>query len=102
MTRAELERRPLLVVCLSLILGLTLVRHPIHLVFLIPVPFVLHQLRARALFAVGFALGPLLGPGQPPSPLVQREFTSADWRICSLPKITPYGQRCEISNADVR
>ncbi len=102
MSRTDLERRPLLILCLALILGLTLPRHSLNLIFLLPAPFVLLGLRTRTLAVVGAVLGVLLGPGQPPKPLLDQRFVSSVFTVASLPKITPYGQRCEVESEAAR
>jgi ComEC/Rec2-related protein len=96
MIRAELERRPLLVLSLGLILGLTLARHPINLVFLIPIPWVLRSLQARGVIVAGFFVGALIGPAAPPPLVMENHFVDTNWTVSSLPKITPYGQLCEV------
>ncbi|HVT11887.1 MAG TPA: ComEC/Rec2 family competence protein [Fimbriimonadaceae bacterium] len=102
MIRAELERRPLLVFCLGLIVGLTLARHPIHFLFLLPCYWLLTGFRSRAWLTAGFVIGAFLGPGRPPAMLLERTPVRGDWRVATMPAIQPFGQTCEIERDGVR
>ncbi|HWA83230.1 MAG TPA: hypothetical protein VG820_07360, partial [Fimbriimonadaceae bacterium] len=102
MIKAELERRPLLVFCLGLIVGLTLARHPIHFLFLAPLLFVLTGVVPRTWAVAGFAVGCFAGAGQPPAMLMDRTPVRGDWWIATMPAIQPFGQSCEIERDGVR
>src|SRR3954470_9610915 len=102
MTKAELERRPLVIACLGLLIGLTAIRNPVNLLFLLPFPWLLPALSQRALLVGAFLVGVILGPGQPPSLLADREFVDSNWQVASLPKLTPFGQQCEIERSGTR
>lgn len=102
MSRAELERRPLLVLCLGLLLGLTLVRHPLHFLFLLPAPWVLRGLAPRTWIVLGLVLGVLLGPGQPAPMLGERAPVRGDWTVATMPSIQPFGESCEIERTGIR
>jgi len=99
--RAELERRPLFVAALGLILGLTAVLHPFHLLFILPAPFILQTLRARAVLVLGLVLGVLLGPGQDP-PLIPDQYVTGDWTVETMPTIITHGQLAVISQSQAR
>lgn len=101
MIRAELERRPFLVLSLGLILGLTLILHPFHLILLLPLPWVLRDLRSRTVFVISFVAGVLLGPGQP-AILDRDQFVSGDWSIVSMPDWKPPEQACEVRQGNAK
>lgn len=101
MIKAELERRPLLLACLGLILGLTLALHPVNLVFIVPAAFLLRDLRIRAICVGGIVIGVLVGAGPPPAITLTNHFVDTTWTISSLPKITPYGQVCEVRHENI-
>jgi len=98
---AELERRPLFVAALGLILGITLVLHPIHFLFLLPAPFLLRNLKSRAVLVFALVAGVFCGPGQDP-PLIPDQYVTGDWRVEAMPRILPRAQMATISHDGVR
>ncbi len=98
--RTELERRPLVIAVLGLILGLTLALHPIHLLFLLLAPWILRALSSRVVFVVSLAFGSILGPGQD-QPFIDETFVSGNWVVSSMPAIWPDAQVCGVKQGDV-
>ncbi|HTQ09511.1 MAG TPA: hypothetical protein VMI31_05510, partial [Fimbriimonadaceae bacterium] len=99
--QSELERRPLFVAALGLVLGLTLVLHPLHLLFLLPAPFLLRTLKSRAALALAVLVGVFFGPGPDPPPIVD-QFVSGEWRVETMPVILPQSQMTVISQGAIR
>ncbi|MFI5384537.1 MAG: ComEC/Rec2 family competence protein [Fimbriimonadales bacterium] len=99
--RTELERRPLFVAALGLILGLTLVLHPIHLLFLLPAPWILQSFKPRAVLAVGLLVGAILGPGPDP-PLIEDQYVTGRWTVATMPQILPDFQSCAVAQGQNR
>lgn len=100
--RRELERRPLVIACAALILGLSIARHPINLLLLGALPFAVHSLRGRTVAAIAFCLGVILSPAQPPPLILDPIHIDSNWSVTTQPKMAEYGQRCEIGNGNVR
>jgi ComEC/Rec2-related protein len=100
--RAELESRPFVILAAGLILGLTFSRQPINVLFVVALVWVVTGLRARILMAAALVAGSLLSPGPSPPPILDSQFIDTTWKVETLPKLTPFGQRCEIGHGAVR
>lgn len=84
--RTELRNRPLLVLALGLIVGLTLREYPLNFVFAL----ILLLVPGRSLFvASGFLVGLLLSPVVPSQGLMQDQRVDQDAVVASIPRLTP-------------
>lgn len=78
-----------------MIIGLTIPRHPVNVLFLLPLLGLVGP-RLKCLGLVGFCLGAFLGVGPPPFALTGDARIRGEGRVVSLPRLTPFGQRCEL------
>jgi ComEC/Rec2-related protein len=95
--RTELERRPLLILCCGLIVGLTAVEYPVNALFALAFVLVLRPMPSRMWLAAGFALGASLGPRIPTHGLAERKFVDATAQVLTVPKLYPDGSSFEAS-----
>lgn len=96
MIKTELERRPLLLIVLGLILGISVQTFPLNLAFLLIVP-VLLPFRRWLMFTAAVAVGLVISPGSPPQFISNQSFVDSNWRVSSLPNLEAYGQSCVVS-----
>ena len=101
MTKAELERRPLLLIALGLILGISIPSFTFNLAFL-PLVFLLGKPQLKLLFLACVVLGLGLAPPLPPDFLKSPTFIESSWRVASLPSPQPYGQKFIVEREGVR
>jgi competence protein ComEC len=89
----EVERRPLLILCLTTIVGIASLAQPLNALFLLPLLF-LPGIQPRLVGAAGFALGVLLAPA---AVKVQQEKEAGLFEgrvlVVSVPEPYPTGMR---------
>lgn len=101
MTKAELERRPPLLIALALILGISIPSFTFNLAFLLFV-FLLRNPRLQLLFLVCTGLGVLIAPPPPPEFIKAASYIDSSWRVVSLPSPQLYGQNFVVEREGVR
>ena len=90
--RTEIERRPAVIACLALVVGMAAGLSLINAVFILPFLW-LRGFSPRAIAAVGFALGVILTPREPPPTPLNQAFVNGPGIIVSVPEVSAGGRR---------
>jgi len=97
--RENVEGRPVLLLGTGLVLGLTLLTHPLNFLFLLLVAFFIHGQAPRITLGVGLGLGLLLTP-TPLTPVIERQFVSGNGTVVSAPRRGPVGTKFNLEMPD--
>lgn len=91
----ELRNRPLLVLALGLVIGLTLREYFWHWLFFVALLF-LGDFRGRCFASVGFLVGLALSPSVPDHGVLERSYVDNYATVVSVPRVSSGFQSCEI------
>jgi len=87
---SQIERRPLVLLGVALVIGLTTQIHPFNLLFILPLLWLFRDLRSWSIMAAGLCLGVLLAP-RPVVPVLDQSFVAGELLVTSVPVRQPFG-----------
>lgn len=89
---SEVERRPALIACFGLIVGLSSGIHPLNSIFVLGV-LAFGGLPAKLIGAVAFGIGVALAPAPIRAPVIDQGYVDAAGVVVSIPEVSPMGRR---------
>lgn len=89
---SEVERRPALIACLGLIVGLSTATHPLNSLFALAILW-FGQLPPKLVGAAAFAVGGILGAPATRAPIADQGYVDAIGVVVSIPELSPLGRR---------
>lgn len=93
--RTEVERRPAVIACLALVVGMSAGLSLVNALLIIPF-FWLRAIGPRAIAAIGFSLGVILAPREPPPTPLNQVFVDGLGTVVSVPEVSAGGRRSVI------